>query len=237
MPDTGPPPHTLFDDFVAPVCEDLLDILYQDDDILLINKPSGLLSLSGKNSLNWDSVHFRLVHGQEGVSPAFPGAKLPHRIDFGTSGIMVVGLNAESVQHLNRQFQAGTIKKRYVALLEGWVTDDQGQITAAIAKDKNHFPRVRICHATGKAAISEYTVLQRLAHPRRSLVQFTPHTGRTHQLRIHSQTIGHPILGCDLYNSDRSEGMAERLLLHASDLYFEHPTSGEQLHGQCLCPF
>ena len=237
MPDTGPPTHTLFDDFVAPVCEDLLEILYQDDDILLINKPSGLLSLSGKNPLNWDSVHFRLVHGQEGVSPAFPEAKLPHRIDFGTSGIMVVGLNAESVQHLNKQFQARTIKKRYVAMLEGWVADDQGRMTAAIAKDKNHFPRVIICHATGKVAISEYTVLQRLDHPRRSFVQFTPHTGRTHQLRIHSQTMGHPILGCDLYNSDRSEGMAERLLLHASDLYFEHPTSGEQLHGQCPCPF
>jgi tRNA pseudouridine32 synthase/23S rRNA pseudouridine746 synthase len=237
MPDTGPPTHTIVDDFVAPVCKDLLEILYQDDDILLINKPSGLLSLSGKNPLNWDSVHYRLVHGQEGVSPTFPEAKLPHRIDFGTSGIMVVGLNAASAQHLNKQFQARTIQKRYVALLKGWVADDQGRITAAIAKDKNHFPRVIICHATGKAAISEYTVLQRLEHPRRSLVQFTPHTGRTHQLRIHSQTIGHPILGCDLYNSDRSERMADRLLLHASDLCFEHPTSGEQIHGQCPCPF
>ena len=237
MPDTGPSTHTIVDNFVAPVCDDLLEILYQDDDILLINKPSGLLSLSGKNLLNWDSVHYRLVHGQEGGSPPFPAAKLPHRIDFGTSGIMVVGLNAASAQHLNRQFQARTIQKRYVALLEGWVADDQGRITAAIAKDKNHFPRVTICHPTGKTAISEYTVLQRLEQPRRSLVQFTPHTGRTHQLRIHSQTIGHPILGCDLYNSDRSERMADRLLLHASDLYFEHPTSGEQLHGQCPCPF
>ena len=237
MPDTSPSTHTIVDNFVAPVCDDLLGILYQDDDILLINKPSGLLSLSGKNLLNWDSVHYRLVHGQEGKSPPFPAAKLPHRIDFGTSGIMVVGLNAASAQHLNRQFQARTIQKRYVALLEGWVADDQGRITAAIAKDKNHFPRVTICHPTGKTAISEYTVLQRLEQPRRSLVQFTPHTGRTHQLRIHSQTIGHPILGCDLYNSDRSERMADRLLLHASDLYFEHPTSGEQLHGQCPCPF
>ena len=237
MPDTGPSTHTIVDDFVAPVCEDLLEILYQDDDILLIKKPSGLLSLSGKNPLNWDSVHYRLVHGQEEVSPAFPGAKLPHRIDFGTSGIMVVGLNAASAQHLNRQFQARTIQKRYVALLEGWVADDKGWITAAIAKDKNHFPRVTICHATGKAAISEYTVLQRLEHPRRSLVQFTPHTGRTHQLRVHSQAIGHPILGCDLYKSERSELLAERLLLHASDLYFEHPTSGEQIHGKCPCPF
>jgi tRNA pseudouridine32 synthase/23S rRNA pseudouridine746 synthase len=237
MPDTGPPTHTIFDDFVAPVCEDLLEILYQDDDILLIDKPSGLLSLSGKNPLNWDSVHYRLVHGQEGASPAFPEAKLPHRIDFGTSGIMVVGLNAASAQHLNKQFQERTIQKRYVAMLEGWVADDQGRITAPIAKDKKHFPRVFICHATGKPAISEYTVLQRLEQPRRSLVQFAPHTGRTHQLRIHSQAIGHPILGCDLYKSDRSEQMAERLLLHASDLYFEHPTSGEQLHGQCPCPF
>ena len=237
MPDVSSPVHTIVDDFVAPACDGFLEILYQDDDILLINKPSGLLSLSGKNPLNWDSVHYRLVHGQAGVSPAFPAAKLPHRIDFGTSGIMVVGLNPASAKHLNRQFQARTLKKRYIALLEGWVADDQGQISAAIAKDKNHFPRVVICQSTGKAAISEYTVLQRLEQPRRSLVQFTPHTGRTHQLRIHSQAIGHPILGCDLYKSDRSEGMADRLLLHASDLCFEHPTSGEQLQGHCPCPF
>lgn len=237
MSRAGLPVHTIVDDFLAPVCEQFLVILYQDDDILLINKPSGLLSLSGKNPLNWDSVHYRLVHGQEGVSPAFPEAKLAHRLDFGTSGVMVVGLNAGSVQHLNKQFQARTIQKRYVAMLEGWVAEDQGRVTAAIAKDKNHFPRVKICPTTGKTAISEYRVLQRLEHPCRSLLEFTPHTGRTHQLRIHSQAMGHPILGCDLYKNDHSEQMADRLLLHASDLYFEHPTSGEQFHGDCSCPF
>ncbi|WP_027857778.1 RluA family pseudouridine synthase [Marinobacterium jannaschii] len=237
MSDTCPPAHSVIDDFVAPACEGFLEILYQDDDILLINKPSGLLSLSGKNPQNWDSVHYRLVNGQEGVSPAYPEAKLPHRLDFGTSGIMVVGLHAASSQHLSRQFQARTVRKRYVALLEGWLADDQGQITAAIAKDKNCFPRVKICPTTGKTAISEYRVLQRLGQPRRSLVQYIPHTGRTHQLRIHSESIGHPILGCDLYKSDCSEQMADRLLLHASDLYFEHPGSDEQLHGHCPCPF
>lgn len=237
MSRAGLPVHTTVDDFLAPVCEQFLVILYQDDDILLINKPSGLLSLSGKNPLNWDSVHYRLVHGQEGVSPAFPEAKLAHRLDFGTSGVMVVGLNAGSVQHLNKQFQARTIQKRYVAMLEGWVAEDHGRVTAAIAKDKNHFPRVKICPTTGKTAISEYRVLQRLEHPCRSLLEFTPHTGRTHQLRIHSQAMGHPILGCDLYKNDHSEQMADRLLLHASDLYFEHPTSGEQFHGECSCPF
>lgn len=228
---------TIVDDFVAPVCDDSLVILYQDDDILLIDKPSGLLSLSGKNPLNWDSVHYRLVHGQEGVSPAFPKAKLPHRLDFGTSGIMVVALNEDSAQHLNKQFQARAIQKFYVALLDGWLADDQGQVTAAIAKDKKLFPRVKICHTTGKAAMSEYIVLKRLDQPRRSLVKFIPHTGRTHQLRIHSQVIGHPILGCDLYQNDHSEQMADRLLLHASDLYFEHPASGEPFHGYCPCPF
>ena len=237
MPYAGPPTQTIVDDFLAPVCDDFVVILYQDTDILLISKPTGLLSLSGKNPLNWDSVHYRLVHGQEGVSPAFPEAKLPHRLDFGTSGIMVVGLNAESARHLNKQFQARTIQKRYVALLDGWVTDDEGRVTAAIAKDKNHFPRVKICRTTGKVAVSEYTVLHRLEQPRRSLVQFNPHTGRTHQLRIHSQVMGHPILGCDLYKNDHSEQMADRLLLHASDLYFEHPVGGEQVHGQCPCPF
>lgn len=237
MSRAGSPTRAIVDDFLAPVCDEFVVILYQDHDILLINKPSGLLSLSGKNPRNWDSVHYRLVHGQNGLSPAFPEAKLPHRLDFGASGIMVVCLNAASAKHLNKQFQARMIKKRYVAVLEGWVADDQGRVTAAIAKDKSQFPRVKICRTTGKEAISEYKVLHRLEQPRRSLVQFTPHTGRTHQLRIHSQAIGHPILGCDLYNNDHSEKMANRLLLHASDLVFEHPASGEQFHGQCPCPF
>ena len=227
----------IVDDFVAPVCDGFVEVLYQDDDILLINKPSGLLSLSGKNPLNWDSLHYRLVHGQDGISPAFPEAKLPHRLDFGTSGILVVGLNASSTQNINKQFQARSIKKRYIAVLDGWIACDQGFITASIAKDKKNFPRVSICRTAGKSAISEYTVLQRLDHPRRCLVQFTPHTGRTHQLRIHSQIIGHPILGCDLYKNDHSEQMAGRLLLHASELFFMHPSSGESFHGECPSPF
>lgn len=214
-----------------------MHVLYQDEDILLINKPSGLLSLSGKNPDNWDSVHYRLVHGQAGISPAFAQAKLAHRLDFGTSGIMVVGLHAQATRQLNQQFQASSIQKHYLAMLEGWLSDDQGQISAAIAKDSSLFPRVKICQNTGKSAVSEYQVLQRLEQPQRTLVRFTPLTGRTHQLRIHSLAIGHPILGCDLYSSGQSSAQAERLLLHASDLYFQHPRTGELMHGQCPCPF
>ncbi|ART81348.1 RNA pseudouridine synthase [Oceanisphaera profunda] len=215
----------------------MIQILYQDEHILLINKPSGLLSLSGKNPQNWDSVHYRLVHGQAGFTPAFPEAKLPHRLDLGTSGVMVVALNAGSAKHLNQQFQAGTIQKRYLAMLEGWVTEEHGQISGAIAKDAQLFPRVKLCPSTGKASLSEYQVLARLSEPKRTLVQFTPHTGRTHQLRIHSLSIGHPILGCDLYQSAHSEQLADRLLLHASDLYFTHPHSDEPMHGHSPCPF
>lgn len=229
--------HAIVDDFVAPLCAEFVEIHYQDEHILLINKPSGLLSLSGKNPLNWDSVHHRLVHGQEGVSAAFPQAILPHRLDFGTSGIMVVGLHAQSSQHLNKQFQARTVQKHYVAMLEGWIAGDEGAVVAPIAKDKQNFPLVKICHSSGKEATSEYKVLQRLDAPRRSLVQFTPRTGRTHQLRVHSKEMGHPILGCDLYKSEISEQMANRLLLHASELFFEHPSSGDRFHAQCPITF
>jgi len=237
MSRTSPPNHVIVDDFVAPPCVSYVRILYQDDDILLIYKPSGLLSLSGKNPLNWDSVHHRLTHGQKGFTPEFPQAKLPHRLDFGTSGIMVVGLNKESSRHLNKQFQDRTVQKHYVALLDDWIELDQGQITKPIAKDKACFPKVKICDSTGKTAISDYIVLQRLENPRRSLVQYTPQTGRTHQLRIHSHAIGHPILGCDLYKNECSDKMADRLMLHASDLFFDHPANGNQIHGKCPCPF
>jgi tRNA pseudouridine32 synthase/23S rRNA pseudouridine746 synthase len=232
----------IIDNFIAPPCKDLVHILYQDEAILLINKPSGLLSLSGKNPLNSDSVHFRLVHGQllhgpRGVSPAFAEAKLPHRLDFGTSGIMLVALTKHATAQLNKQFQDGSVQKRYTAMLEGWVSADEGLITAPIAKDKSQFPLVKICHSSGKAASSQFKVLERLSEPKRSLVQFTPLSGRTHQLRIHSLSIGHPILGCDLYHSATSRQLAKRLLLHASDIYFQHPLTGEPCHGHCASPF
>lgn len=238
----------IIDNFVAPECLARVEILYQDNDILLINKPSGLLSLSGKNPLNWDSVHYRLVNGQASTqtkkaTPAFVDAKLPHRLDLGTSGVMVVGLNHAASKSLNKQFQARTVQKRYLAMLAGWVEADGGQISAPIAKDKALFPRVKICHCTGKSATSDYQVISRFSNPPRTLVQYTPITGRTHQLRIHSLDFGHPILGCDLYNSPdlsnypEPNDISQRLMLHASDIYFTHPVTGEPIHGHSPNPF
>ncbi len=218
------------DTFVAPVCHEKIEILYQDDHILLINKPSGLLSLSGKNPLNKDSVHFRLVQD-------FPTATLLHRLDFGTSGIMLLALNKSVNAILTKQFQDRTVVKTYISILSGHIGVDQGVIDAPIAKDPPNFPLMKICHESGKQAVSHFEVLQRLQHPDASLVLFKPYTGRTHQLRVHSQELGHPILGCDLYGTEQTRAASGRLLLHALTLAFDHPVTGERMVAECACPF
>ena len=138
---------TVIDHFVAPICYEQIEILYQDEFILLVNKPSGLLSLSGKNPLNKDSVHFRLVQ-------QFPTATLLHRLDFGTSGVMLLALNKSANANLTRQFQARTVKKTYMAMLDGHLLSDYGDIDAPIAKDKPNFPLLKICYESGKQALS-----------------------------------------------------------------------------------
>lgn len=218
------------DTFVAPVCDQNIEILYVDKHILLINKPSGLLSLSGRNPLNKDSVHYRLVQ-------QFPTALMIHRLDFGTSGVMVLALNKAVNSALTKQFQERKVAKTYLSMLDGHLLQDTGTINIPLAKDPPRFPLQKICTATGKPAISHYRVLERLDNPPRSRVLFTPHTGRTHQLRIHSLALGHAILGCDLYGTMRTRDMAERLLLHAVTLDFEHPITGEQINGYAACAF
>ena len=221
---------TVIDSFVAPICNEQIEILFQDDSILLINKPSGLLSLSGKNPLNRDSVHFRLVQ-------QFPTALMVHRLDFGTSGIMLLALNKTANANICSQFQDRTVGKTYVAILDGCLERDEGYINAPIAKDRPNFPLLKICHSSGKPALSHYRVLERLKNPQRSKVLFTPQTGRTHQLRLHSREIGHPILGCDLYGSEQTQAMAGRLMLHALSLELDHPVSTQRMQFTCDCPF
>ncbi len=218
------------DPFIVPVCNKYIEILYQDDSLLLINKPSGLLSLSGKHPLNKDSVHFRLV--QE-----FPSATMIHRLDFGTSGIMVVALNKLVNADICRQFQSHSVHKTYTAYLFGHLVKDEGLIQYPIAKDEPNFPLQKICAETGKPASTHYRVVERFTESFATKVVFTPTSGRTHQLRIHSQAINHPILGCDLYASNEAFAMALRLMLHATSLNFDHPVSQERINGYCPCPF
>ncbi len=218
------------DPFIVPLCTEQIDILYRDDHILLINKPSGLLSLSGKHPLNKDSVHWRLVQD-------FPTATLAHRLDFGTSGLMIVALNKTVNADITRQFQRRNVAKRYMALLHGHLAEKSGEIDFPIAKNRINFPLQKICYDSGKPAQSYYQVLEYLESPFATRVIFTPITGRTHQLRLHSSEIGHGILGCDLYASDEAFKLAPRLMLHAERLEFDHPITGERFESYCPCPF
>ena len=221
---------TVIDTFVAPPCHQSIETLYQDEHILLINKPSGLLSLSGKNPQNLDSVHYRLAQ-------IYPHITLIHRLDLGTSGLMLLALDKTSNALLSQQFQSRTVIKRYQSIVAGHVKKDSGIIEAPISKDKTLFPRLKVCFDTGQKALSHYQVLERLSKPDRTRLLFTPATGRTHQLRIHSQFINHPMLGCDLYGTEDTQAMAPRLLLHASELQFDHPVTGQRMTISCPCPF
>ncbi|MRT42911.1 RluA family pseudouridine synthase [Enterobacteriaceae bacterium RIT702] len=225
---------TIIDHFLAPPCDDEIEILYQDEHLLLINKPAGLLSLSGKNPLNLDSVHHRLVK-------LFPGCTLVHRLDFGTSGLMVIARNKSINAALCQQFSQRSVTKIYNALLCGHLADDEGVIDAPIAKDPALFPLMTICAVNGKPARSRYRVIERTHEGMLPLtrVELTPETGRTHQLRIHCQQLGHPILGCDLYGGRLLPGSEQtpRLMLHASELNFIHPLSGESVNVSNASPF
>ena len=225
----------IVDNFIAPPCLDEIEILWQDEHLLLIDKPSGLLSLSGKNPQNLDSVHYRLVKN-------FPGCTLVHRLDFGTSGLMVIARNKAINAALCHQFSQRAVKKVYSALLCGHVENDEGVIDASIAKDPALFPLMSICAVTGKPARSRYRVIERVYRASGlplTRVALTPETGRTHQLRIHCQQLGHPILGCDLYGGLEWPGAeaTPRLMLHASGLDFVHPVSGEAINARHAAPF
>lgn len=212
----------LMTEFIAPPCLGHIDILFQDAHLLIINKPSGLLSLSSKNPLNLDSVHHRLTKD-------FPGCTLIHRLDFGTSGIMLVALNKGINGLLTKQFQNGEVDKTYTAILQGELSALAGDIKAPIAKAD--FPLMKVCD-TGKTAHSHYRVLETnllcQGQPV-TKVLYSPITGRTHQLRLHSQYIGHPIIGCDLYTLGNSQQLAPRLMLHASSLSFVHPITSVRM--------
>ncbi|ADW73232.1 pseudouridine synthase [Rahnella aceris] len=229
----------IIDTFIAPPCHGQIETLYQDEHLVLINKPTGLLSLSGKNPQNLDSVHHRLVK-------IFPGCTLVHRLDFGTSGLMVIARNKAINAALCHQFSQRTVTKVYSALLCGHLQHNEGVTDAPIAKDPALFPLMSICAVHGKPARSGYRVVERFYREQENgellpltRVLLTPQTGRTHQLRIHCQYLGHPILGCDLYGGRLLPGTEQtpRLMLHASELHFVHPVSGERIEARHASPF
>ena len=197
----------------------VLDIIYEDDYLLIVNKPAGMLSVPGKETA--DSVYSRIRH----LYPDATGPLVVHRLDMATSGLLLIAKTKEVHQNLQAQFSNRSIKKRYTALLEGIVSDEEGTIDLPLCLNPLDRPRQIVDKEHGKPAITRYRVLARTES--QTLVAFYPLTGRTHQLRVHSaHSLGlHcPIKGDELYGSK-----ADRLYLHAESLEFTHPVSKEKV--------
>lgn len=216
--------------FVLPPCYEQVNLLYLDELFLLINKPHRLLSVPGRHPLNRDSVIARLLSD-------YSTASIVHRLDFDTSGIMVIPLTKPALSHISRQFQAREVSKNYTAVVNGLVKQDNGVIDLPIAADQDNRPRYKICPTDGKPSMTEYRVISRDAVANTTRISLHPITGRSHQLRLHMQALGHPILGCEFYAHAEALQKAPRLLLHATDLVFKHPISGELVTGHSEPPF
>jgi len=215
-------------DFIVPPCYESVEMLHIDDSFLLINKPSGLLSVPGKNPLNSDCLISR-------VQQDYPEARIVHRLDMDTSGIMVLAIGADSHRALSKQFEQRLTHKEYTAVVYGVVEKDDGAIELPLICDWPNRPRQMVCHENGKKALTHYEVLERLKDRTRLLLK--PVTGRSHQLRVHTMAIGHPILGCEFYAGEVAFAMAERLQLHATRLNINHPITGERIEGYSPAPF
>ncbi|MFK8036544.1 MAG: pseudouridine synthase [Hyphomicrobiales bacterium] len=211
-----------------PPADEGLVILNQDDDLLLVDKPAGLLSVPGKAADHADCLEAR-------VKTAFPQALLVHRLDLDTSGIMVFAMNSAAQRHLGLQFERRHIEKRYVARVAGHVTTPIGQIDLPLICDWPNRPLQKVDWEQGKNAQTRFEVLSKEGEATR--LALFPKTGRSHQLRVHCLALGHPILGDPFYAPPEQQNAAPRMQLHAETLSLFHPTGGERLVIETTTPF
>jgi len=206
-----------------------LDLIYQDESLIVVNKPAGLLAVPGRGVDKQDCLASR-------VQAEFPDALVVHRLDMATSGLLLFARGARMQSRLSRLFREREVQKRYVAVVSGRLQQSTGEIDLPLAGDWPNRPKQKVDLAIGKPSLTRYRMLSHDAATDTARVELEPITGRTHQLRVHLAAIGHPILGDALYGG-QAGGMAERLLLHASTLSFAHPLSGEPLALTSDIPF
>lgn len=216
---------------VAPVyhppLEPYLSILHRDAGFLVLDKPSGLLSVPGRHPALSDSLATR-------VQEQFPQAQMINRLDKDTSGLVLMSLNRKAHAAIASQFEARTTQKSYVAVVWGLVEDDEGLIDLPLAIDPDNKPRHRVDRENGKPAQTRWRVLDRDENTTR--LRLHPLTGRTHQLRVHMKALGHVILGDEFYAEGEALAAADRLLLHAEELSFQHP-DGRSVNFTAPYPF
>ncbi|WP_105169064.1 bifunctional tRNA pseudouridine(32) synthase/23S rRNA pseudouridine(746) synthase RluA [Pseudoalteromonas sp. T1lg23B] len=212
----------------APPRDPYLEILYQDDHMLVINKPSGLLTVPGKDPKHADSAISR-------VNTVFPSARIVHRLDMATSGVLCLAMSKEAHRFLSIQFQDRLTNKYYIARVYGKLAQQTGSVDLPLICDWPNRPKQMVCHDTGKPSLTHFEVLSYEDNATR--VKLTPITGRSHQLRVHMLSLGHVILGDRLYAKDEALAGAPRLQLHAQMLQICHPDTGQMMTFEALAPF
>lgn len=213
--------------FVYAPPDDAPNVLHADHEILVVDKPSGLLSVPGRGADKADCLIERL-------RGAFPTVLLVHRLDLDTSGVMVFALTPHAQRHLSRQFEERRTRKVYLARLAGRLQPATGRVDLPLIVDWPNRPRQKVDHAEGRPAVTDWRVIR--ASDSETRVRLFPLTGRSHQLRVHMASTGHPILGDPLYAIGEAADHP-RLMLHAESLRFQHPDGGERLSFGVPAPF
>ena len=208
-----------------------LDIVHEDDRLIVCNKPSGLLTVPGKDPSLADCLEARV----QARYPDRPATKVVHRLDKDTSGLIVLAFDKAALGALGSQFEHRKVEKYYVARVAGEIEGETGLIDLPLATDWENKPRQRVDHERGRASQTQWQVLAREGGTTR--LKLIPLTGRTHQLRVHMLAIGHPILGDSFYAPPEIVAAAERLQLHAEMLALSHPADGEWRQFTVPAPF
>jgi tRNA pseudouridine32 synthase/23S rRNA pseudouridine746 synthase len=203
-------------------------ILFQDTDIIIVDKNPDLLSVPGRGPDKLDSVHYRLTL-------QFDEVHIVHRLDMATSGIMVFARHKEALRHIQQQFQNRQTDKSYQAIIAGRLTPIKGAINLPMRCDWPNRPKQMVCYEFGKKSLTRWRVMEHYEHSTR--VELIPITGRSPQLRIHCNAMGHPILGDNLYGTAESQTATEHLCLHAQSLTLTHPSTLERLTFISPAPF
>jgi tRNA pseudouridine32 synthase / 23S rRNA pseudouridine746 synthase len=212
-------------DYAPP--QDPLVVLHEDAEVLLVDKPAGLLSVPGKGPHLADCLIAR-------VQAVFPDALLVHRLDRDTSGVMIFALTPYAQRHLGLQFEKRMTRKTYVARVWGVPEEKTGTIDLPLIVDWPNRPRQMVCHETGKSAQTDWRLLKDEGTTAR--VRLSPKTGRSHQLRVHMLSLGHPILGDPFYATGAALDFP-RLMLHSEELRFNHPQGGHSTKIRSKAPF
>lgn len=207
-------------------------ILFADDALVVADKPAGLLSQPARGEDRQDCLETR-------VQALYPDAMLVHRLDMATSGLILLARGDEMLRRMNAAFAQRTVGKRYVATVHGHVADDAGEIDLPLAADPDRNPRQRVDRVHGRRALTRYRVVARGGEGEAafSRVELKPVTGRTHQLRVHLMSLGHPILGDVLYAPPHSAQLHLRMHLHAAAIAFIHPERRVPLTFESAVPF